>query len=116
MAKLYRSNATVSGKSFSFVSFRLGRSMDAISYNGCVFVRLNAAGIELSVFPLFRFFHPRLFIPWRATSDCKHERHWLVGYTVVYVSEPAVRMLFRGRLGTEVYEFRNQVGVIAETP
>jgi hypothetical protein len=74
-----------------------------------LFVRFDSAGIGLSVFPLFRFFHPRLFIPWSAVSDCKQERHWFMNFTAVYVSEPSVRMLFRGRLGRELYEFRNQV-------
>ncbi len=78
-----------------------------MSYNSCLFVRVDSVGIALSVFPLFRFFHPKLFIPWAAVSDCRKEKFWFVNCTAVYVGEPQIRMLFHGRLGREIYELRN---------
>ena len=107
LAKRYRSTMSTSGKLFSFASMGLGRGFFPVSYRSCLFVRLDSAGIGLSVFPLFRFFHPKLFIPWSAVSDCKRERFWFMDCTAVYVSEPQTRMLFRGRLGREIYETRS---------
>jgi hypothetical protein len=109
LAQKYRSTVSSSGKLFSFEALGLGRGFGPVSYRGCLFVRLDSAGIGLSIFPLFRFFHPRLFIPWSAVSDCKQERFFFMNCTAVYISEPPVRMLFRGRLGRELYEYRNHV-------
>jgi len=109
LAKKYRSTTSSSGKLFAFASLGLGRGFGPVSYRSCLFVRFDSAGIALSVFPLFRFFHPRLFIPWSGVSDCKQARHWFMNSTAVYVSEPPVRILFLGRLGREIDEFRNHV-------
>lgn len=107
LAKRYRSTISTSGKLFSFASMGLGRGFFPVSYRSCLFVRLDSTGIALSVFPLFRFFHPKLLIPWSAVSDCKRERFWFMDCTAVYVFEPQTRMLFRGRLGREIYETRS---------
>jgi hypothetical protein len=107
LAKRYRSTMSASGRLLSFASMELGRGFFPVSYRSCLFARLDSAGIGLSVFPLFRFFHPKLFIPWSAVSDCKRERFWFMDCTAVYVSEPQTRMLFRGRLGREIYETRS---------
>ena len=108
LAKRYRCTTSAPGKLYSFASMGLGRGLFPVSYGSCLFVRLDSAGIALSVFPLFRFFHPKLFIPWSAVSDCKRERFWFMNCTAVYVSEPQTRMLFIGRFGRELYETRNQ--------
>jgi len=107
LARKYRSTSRYSGKLFYFASMGLGRGFFPVGYGRCLFVRLNSDGLALSVFPLFRFFHPKLFIPWSAVSDCKRERFWFVNCTAVYVSEPQTRLLFHGRLGREIYESRN---------
>jgi hypothetical protein len=107
LAKRYRNASSTSGKLFSFASMGLGSGSFPVSYRSCLFVRLDPTGIALSVFPLFRFFHPKLLIPWSAVSNCKRERLWFMDCTAVYVSEPQIRMLFRGRLGREIYETQN---------
>ena len=108
LAKKYRSTTSSSGKLFSFASMALGRSFFPVSYQSCLFVRLDSTGIALSVFPLFRFFHPKLFIPWSAVSDWRRERFWFMKCTVVYISESPTRMRFLGRVGREIYEARNR--------
>jgi len=107
LAKKYRCTTSSSGKLFSFASVGLGLGAFPVSYRSCLFVRLNSVGMELSVFPVFRFFHPKLFIPWSAVSDCRRERFWFMNCTAVYVSDPQTRMLFHGRLGREIYGSRN---------
>jgi hypothetical protein len=107
LARKYRSTTRSSGELFGFASLGLGRGFGPVSYRSCLFVQFDAAGIRLSIFPLFRFFHPRMCIPWSAVSDCKQERYWFMNCTAVYVSDPPVRMRFLGRLGRELYEFRS---------
>ena len=108
LATRYRSTLSSSGKLFPFASMGLGRGFSPVSYGSCLFVRLDSTGIELSVLPMFRFFHPKLLIPWSAVSDCRRERYWFVDCTALYIAEPQVRMLFRGRLGREIFEARGR--------
>ena len=110
LAKRYRCTTTSSGRLHRFVSMGLGQGwgFPAVGYRRCLFARVDSAGILLAILPLFRFFHPQLFIPWSAVSDCRRERLWFINYTAVYISEPQTRMIFRGRLGEEIYEARNQ--------
>jgi hypothetical protein len=108
LAKRYRATSrTSSGKLFPFASMGVGYGLLPSSYSNCLFVRVDSAGIALSILPLFRFFHPKLFIPWSAVSDCRHERFWFMDCVAVYISEPRIRMMFRGRLGKEIYEIRS---------
>lgn len=104
LAKRYRNATRRAGKLFPFASvgMRLG-----VGYGNCVFVRVDSEGIGVSVFPLFRFFHPKLFIPWSAISGCRCERTWDGDYTVVDVSEPTIQMRFSGKLGRAIYETRD---------
>jgi hypothetical protein len=36
----------------------------AVCYRSCLNVRVSRVGVYLSIFPLFRFAHPPLLIPW----------------------------------------------------
>jgi hypothetical protein len=107
LARKFRGGVSGSGTMFSFASMGMGRGRFPVSYRNCLFVRFDSAGLALSVFPLFRFFHPNLLIPWSAIAACKKERFWFMNCTAIYVSNPPIRMLFRGQLGAELYEFRN---------
>lgn len=107
LAKRYRNSLSPPGKLFSFASLGLGAGLVPVSYRSCLFVRLGSTGISLSVFPFFRFFHPKLFIPWSAVSECKRERFWFMNCTALYLSEPQIRLLFYGRVGRDIYEARS---------
>lgn len=43
------------------------------NYSGCVTIGANPEGLFLRVFPLFRPFHPPLFIPWTAMQTTARE-------------------------------------------
>lgn len=62
---------------WTFISARMGiRRGDALlgvekplfSLRNCLNIAVSEAGLRLSVFPLFRLFHPPLFIPWNHIS------------------------------------------------
>jgi len=42
----------------------LGVEKPLLPLRSCLNVAVNEAGMHLSIFPLFRLFHPPLFIPW----------------------------------------------------
>ena len=108
LARKYKSRKESSGKRFSFVSMGLGRGFGPVSYRSCLFVRIDPVGLSISVFPLFRLLHPRLYIPWNDVADCRKERFFFVPCTALYVAEPKVRMLFYGRIAKELYELRSK--------
>ena len=89
---------------FIFQSVGLGSGWFPVSYGGCVFVRVAPAGLGLAVFPLFRFFHPPLTIPWHAIRECRRRRFWFFTWVVAYLAESSTRLLFNGRLGQYVLD------------
>src|SRR5687768_8642330 len=50
----------------------LGVEKPLFSLRSCLNISVSDAGLRLSVFPLFRLFHPPLFIPWDHVSAEKH--------------------------------------------
>ena len=104
LGERFRSTMRSTGKCY-FASIDMGQ--EGVTVRCGAFVRFDSVGISLSVFPLFRFLHPRLFIPWTAIKKCKRERIFFAEYTVVYISKSSIRILFHGRLGRELYAFRN---------
>jgi hypothetical protein len=104
LAKKYRRVAETEGRPFAWSSMSMGWS----SYKGVVFARLNVVGMALAVHWPFSFFHPKLFIPWKAVIECERERWWFRNCTAILLSEPKIRMRFYGKLGEAIYEFRNR--------
>ena len=104
LAARYPATTVPSGRVYSFVSAALGM----VSYRSCLFVRFDSAGVSLSIFPLFRFLHRSLRIPWEAVADCTRERFWLFPCTVLYISEPETKLRIFGRAGKDIYAFRTQ--------
>jgi hypothetical protein len=60
LALRYRAGAEPEGTTFRMQSARFGW----VDYNGCLKVVVARAGLYLAPFPLFRFGHPPLLIPW----------------------------------------------------
>jgi|GEM_PF-4598079 len=57
-------------KIFRFASCLMGKSpMKGVSYNGCLRLRISAAGLGMAVFPLLRPWHPPLLIPWEGVES-----------------------------------------------
>jgi hypothetical protein len=104
LAVRYPATTVSSGRVYSFVSAALGM----VSYRSCLFVRFDSAGVSLSIFPLFRFLHRSLRIPWDAIASRARERFWFFPCTVLYVSDPETKLRIFGRAGKDIYAFRTQ--------
>lgn len=48
--------------------FQSGTMRWMVNYNNCLTVGADRQGLSLAVFPLFRFRHPPLFIPWQEVA------------------------------------------------
>jgi hypothetical protein len=108
LAKHYRSKRRRSGELFSFSTMILGSAFFPMSYRACMMIRIDSEGIALSVFPLFRFFHPSLFIPWNAVVACRQERFWLLKCATLELTEPQLYIRFLGKVGEEIIKLWNE--------
>jgi hypothetical protein len=107
LAKKYRSGTCDPDKLLSRASMELKCGLFPVNYGNCIYLRFDSAGLELSIFPLWRFFHPRLSIPWNAVTDCRRECRWFWNCTSISLSEPQARLRFFGKAGRELYLYRN---------
>ena len=49
-------------------------NIGSVGYGSCLMIHVNERGMYLAVFPLFRFCHPRLFVPWLAFTNLEETR------------------------------------------
>jgi hypothetical protein len=105
LSKIYRSAPRKTGKLYSFSTMVLGSAFMPMSYRGCMFIRLEESGISLEVFPVFRFFHPRLFIPWDEIISCREEYFWFMKCTTLSLKRTEIQFRFLGQVGKAIYIF-----------
>ncbi len=65
LAEKYPVRTPFSGERHNFQSARMRRGMN---FNNCLTVGANHMGLFLSMFVIFRFGHPPIFIPWSEIS------------------------------------------------
>lgn len=65
LAEIYRYTDPFNGSRWRFQSAGMRWMM---SYNNCLTIGLNERGLYLSIFFIFRFGHPPIFIPWNDIS------------------------------------------------
>ena len=88
---------------FQSASLRRPGWLLPMSYGGCLSAWVAAGGVGLATLPLRLLFHPPLFLPWQALSDCRRQRVGFSECTVVCVARPAVCLHFYGALGQQVF-------------
>ncbi|MDX1962834.1 MAG: hypothetical protein SFX18_06755 [Pirellulales bacterium] len=64
LGNLYPATIKESGSEFWMISGSFGWPPFAASYGRCLFVTVTSRGLRISIFFLFRPFHPPLFFPW----------------------------------------------------
>ncbi|WP_145246064.1 hypothetical protein [Aeoliella mucimassa] len=87
---VYRAAAPLEGEIFPFRAGRLG----SVRYSGCLTYTVNSDGLGLSVFFLFRPFHPPLFVPWQDITARQ---------TKLYMFFPFVELKFAQAKGISFY-------------
>lgn len=87
LATCFRAVAPASGERFRFVSGSMGLRFIPVSYGSCLFVSVNESGLHLSLFPLFRFQSPPLFIPWSRVQSVEEKTFLFTPYVVVRVRD-----------------------------
>ena len=93
-------------------SMSIGTGEIPLHYLG-LWVRVSPEGLELSMFPVLRVFHPPITIPWEEL-ECTRERFLDGQCTVVHVSEARNRLIFAGSEGDWIYDYWNGRLVLEE--
>jgi hypothetical protein len=68
LAETYKSQAASTPMQWRFVSARMGRGSSVMPYRAALNIGVEAEGLHLSLFPLFRLGALPLFIPWEDVS------------------------------------------------
>lgn len=104
LASRFRGTSPVQGKLFPFVSMYIRAGMLPVGYRGCINVTVSPVGIQLSIFVLFRLFHPPMFIPWTAVEYVRPEELWSLPHMAVSIPGCGVRLLFAEHVGRKLAE------------
>lgn len=95
----------VSGEKWRFRSARLRHS---VSYNNCVIFVANREGLGISIFFLFRFGHPPLFIPWTDISIQKETKFFRKALCFMVGREFPIPIMVYKNLGNKILSVAGQ--------
>jgi hypothetical protein len=86
VAERYPAASVPDGQKFSmqYVAFRW------VEYNGCLTIRVSPEGLYLAIWPLFRFAHPPLLIPWAALHILAVRQTWWNRDVLLAVDSPEI--------------------------
>ncbi|HEX8391977.1 MAG TPA: hypothetical protein VF665_06450 [Longimicrobium sp.] len=101
LARHYPARAPGADRTIRGASASVGSPPLPVNYNNCLTVRVTEAGVEISVWPMFRFQHPPVFIPWSELEACEPGRRWLL-YVVQILPRQGPPVMFRGRAARAV--------------
>ncbi len=95
LARRFRASAPPIGERFRFASGSMGMRYFPVNYANCLFVDVGNDGVRLSMFLLFRFQCPPLFIPWTRFATVTTGKSMFTSRTVLRLSDhwPAIVML-----------------------
>lgn len=104
LARRFRARENIVGQRFRFRSGRLGRKISSVRYGSCLFITVNEAGFRLSVFFMFRFLSPPIFIPWEQVESVEERRLLLVDCYVIHIRDHWSQILLWGDAGRALKE------------
>ena len=99
LAGCYRADQAIQGRTFLFQSARM---KNFTGFRATLIVRVNEAGLHLSLLPIFRIGTPSLFIPWADVSGVY--KHSWIGPMVEYRfrKSPQVPFIISQRLADRI--------------
>lgn len=105
LAKQFPDKDVHDGEIFHFASGAMGESKYfPVNYRNALMIAVSTEGLRISLFFLFRFWSPPIFIPWTAIDRIEEERLWLMKYSVIHLHQNPVRILLRGRVANHVLD------------
>ncbi|MFB3894687.1 MAG: hypothetical protein ACE14V_00130 [bacterium] len=80
-------------------------------------IGVNEEGIYFSVFPLYRFAHPPLFIPWFDIHSIEKTKDMFIFefYKIRFKQNPDIPLLIGKRLGDKIFnEYKTRIQVASQ--
>jgi hypothetical protein len=98
------------GEKFRFASLSMGTSFFPVNYSNCVAIEAGTNGFRISLWLLFRLFHPPMFIPWSQVSSIE-SKSWLFffRFSRVQLRNSSVKIDVMGRPGVKLKELYDHV-------
>lgn len=101
-AQRFPATGRPAGDAFVFASAWMRADSFPAGYGHCLTVTVGDAGIRISMFILFRFFHPTILVPWSAIDSVAEETFFLSRRTVVAIRGFDRRLGLAGAAGERV--------------
>lgn len=86
LALVYAAKSRAKGVTYRLQSGTFGH----VGYRWCLTISLSEAGLRLAVWPMFRFAHPPLLIPWSDIRHVAHFRGLIIQREVFALGEPEI--------------------------
>ena len=109
LAKYYKIDINTEKQTWHFVSGRIG----FVNYRNCLILGSNTEGLYIRVLPIFRFGHPKLFIPWKEISMFDKKRIFSNYKEIVLEKTEGVKIKINFEIGDEILKSRNTWETIA---
>jgi hypothetical protein len=102
LATYWRAQGALAGERFRITSASMGVRLLPVGYGNCLSVTVSDRGLGVSLFFLFRFLCPPLFIPWSDISSVTEGRFLFFRYVVVQPADHWARIKLYGRVVEKV--------------
>ena len=102
----YRANFPFNGKKFRMKS---GSMRWGTNYGGCLTIGANKEGLYLAIFPIFRIYHPPLFIPWEDIST-EIGKQWVFFNIVkfIFFKSSNIYLVVSKKLADRIFRIRDE--------
>ncbi|MES2016604.1 MAG: hypothetical protein V4484_08905 [Pseudomonadota bacterium] len=102
LARRLRASGPPSGERFRFASGSMGSRYFPVNYSSCLSIDVGDDGVHLSMFLLFRFACPPLFIPWAQLDSVTSRKFMFMSSTVLQLREHWPAIVIRGKAGQAI--------------
>jgi hypothetical protein len=104
LASRFRAEQPALGERFRFASGFIGNPAFPVHYSSCLFVTVSNSGLSISIFFLFRFLTPTLFIPWSEVTSVELKQLLFYRYCAIRLRDQWPTICVRGGAGQRIAE------------
>ena len=102
---IFRITSRNEGERFRCASMTMGPKYFPTNYGNCLTIDVSREGIGIRIWPVFRFLHPPLLIPWLQVEGCVRENFLLIfTRTALSLNTQRHALRFSGRAGKAIFE------------
>ncbi len=99
LARHYPASTEFLGRRFRFRSAQFG---GWVGYNASLTAGADPFGLFLAVWPIFRVWHPPLFVPWSDITVSLEQSRWLTVVLLTFAKVPGAKVRITPRLANRL--------------